>query len=136
MDKKTMISFHLPEFSQAAKIQIIAQVSAWISTMLPLIPLLPYLTEQSLYIHLRFHRLVETHLVNDLFLDRLIARIIRDAEGLIIVGYILSKIDRIGSHSEMEMQDTLSLHVLYLFPQHIDVFFDCDSRHFYDGAGH
>ena len=68
-----MISFHLPEFSQAAKIQIIAQVSAWISTMLPLKPLLPYLTEQSLYIHLRFHRLVETHLVNDLFLDRLIA---------------------------------------------------------------
>jgi hypothetical protein len=38
--KKTVVSLYLPKFGQAAEIQIIAQVSPRIDTVLPLEPLL------------------------------------------------------------------------------------------------
>jgi hypothetical protein len=85
--------------------------------------------------HLRLHCLVELHLLDDLLLDWLVARIVGNAEGLIIVGYILSEVDWIGSYSEVQMQDALSFPGLQLFPQTIDVLIGGNGSYFEDGAG-
>ncbi len=135
VDEETVVSLPLSQLPQTAEVDIVAKVTSRITAMLPLEPLLHRSFKQRNQIHLGLQWLVEFGLFIDLLLDGLIAGIVRDGEGLVVIGEVLSEVDRIRSYSEMQVQNALALPGTHLGSYFLDILIDSHSSDLKDGAG-